>query len=421
MLSLLLSSLFAFADDDGVEWDFGVEGGWHQSFNEDAVGSSPLISLHATWQFADVWGLELKAGRSEAHVADPADGDIEAYDPRIELQYYFHDRSARVRPFLGLAGGMYAYWERNTVLADFGPSIEWNVAPILDLRAGARFRFVGPTTEPDISGAAAAYVDAGLQIHNARSRDMDHDGVLDKVDACPEVPEDMDSFEDTDGCPDADNDKDGLADATDTCPNEAEDMDGFQDTDGCPDLDNDGDGVADTADKCPNDAEDKDAFEDEDGCPDPDNDKDGVVDAEDRCPAEMETMNGFRDKDGCADEIPASIMKFSGRIEGIKFETGKAKLTKSSSTTLDEAVKILEEYPDLRIEVQGHTDDVGDDALNMKLSQERAEAVVAYFTGKGIAADRLVAKGYGETVPEVPNKDSKSRARNRRVEFKLIQ
>ena len=154
MLSLLLSSLFAFADD-GVEWDFGVEGGWHQSFDEEAVGSSSLISLHATWQFADVWGIELKAGRSEAHMAD-VDGDIEAYDPRLELQYYFQDRSERVRPFVGLAGGMYAYWERNTVLADLGPSIEWNVAPILDLRANARFRFVGPNTEPDISGAPAA-------------------------------------------------------------------------------------------------------------------------------------------------------------------------------------------------------------------------------------------------------------------------
>ena len=117
MLSLLLSSLFAFADD-GVEWDVGVEGGWQQSLNEDAVGTSPSISVHATWQFADVWGIELKAGRTEAHVADPADGDIEAFDPRLELQYYFQDRSERVRPFLGLAGGMYAYWERNTVLAD---------------------------------------------------------------------------------------------------------------------------------------------------------------------------------------------------------------------------------------------------------------------------------------------------------------
>ena len=423
MLSLLLSSLFAFAQDD-VEWDFGIEGGWQQSLTEDAVGSSPSISLHATWQFADVWGIELKAGRTEAHAADPFDGDIEAFDPRIELQRYFHDREVKFRPFIGLAGGMYAYWERNTWLADVGPSFKWNVAPILDLRAGLRARVVGATNDPDVADVGTGFavlVDGGLQIHNARARDLDHDGIWGKADACPEVAEDMDQFEDADGCPEDDNDKDGIADTSDKCPNDAEDMDSFEDSDGCPDADNDGDGLADTADKCPGEAEDKDAFEDEDGCPDPDNDGDGVLDADDRCPKDMETMNGFRDKDGCADEVPASILKFSGRIEGIKFETGKAKLTKGSSVVLDQAVKILEEYPDLRIEVQGHTDDVGDDANNMKLSQDRAEAVVAYFTGKGIAADRLVAKGYGETVPEVPNTDKASRARNRRVEFKLIQ
>jgi outer membrane protein OmpA-like peptidoglycan-associated protein len=420
MLTLLLSSLFAHAQD-GVEWDFGIEGGYQASFEDTAIGSSPAVSLHATWQFAEVWGIELKAGRTEAHSPDPFDGDVEAYDPRIELQRYFQNRDEKVRPFIGLAGGVYGYWERTSWLGDIGPSLEINLAPILDFRVGARFRVVGESTEPAVPFGTAVLADAGFQIHNARRHDTDGDGISNKADACPEVPEDMDSFEDTDGCPEDDNDKDGLADANDRCPNEAEDMDSFEDTDGCPDTDNDADGLADTADSCPGDAEDKDAFEDEDGCPDPDNDKDGVLDADDRCPKDMETMNGFRDKDGCADEVPASILKFSGRIEGIKFETGKAKLTKGSSVVLDQAVKILEEYPDLRIEVQGHTDDVGDDAMNMKLSQDRADAVVAYFTGKGIAADRLVAKGYGETVPEVPNKDSKSRARNRRVEFKLIQ
>jgi outer membrane protein OmpA-like peptidoglycan-associated protein len=420
MLSLLLSSLFAYAQDE-VEWDFGIEGGYHISFAEDAVGTSPIVSLHATWQFADVWGLELKAGRTEAHAPDPSDNDIEAYDPRLELQYYFADRDTRVRPFVGLAGGVYGYWERTTWLADVGPSLEINLAPILDFRVGARFRVVGETTEPPVPLGQAVLVDAGFQIHNARQRDLDGDGIVGKADACPEVAEDKDDFEDADGCPEEDNDKDGIADASDRCANEAEDMDSFEDADGCPDPDNDADGLADAADKCPSDAEDKDSFEDEDGCPDPDNDKDGVLDADDKCPSEMETMNGFRDRDGCADEVPAAVAKFSGRIEGIRFETGKATLTKGSSVVLDQAVKLLNEYSDLRLEVQGHTDDVGDDAANMTLSQARAESVVAYFTGKGIAADRLVAKGYGETVPEVPNTDKTSRSRNRRVEFKLLQ
>jgi outer membrane protein OmpA-like peptidoglycan-associated protein len=418
-LSMVIS-LFARAEDDS-EFDFGIEGGYQASLTDTAIGSSPSLSLHATWQFADYWGVELKAGRTEAHAPDPFDGDVEAYDPRLELQYYFADRDMRVRPFVGLAGGVYGYWERTSWLADVGPSLEINLAPILDFRVGARFRVVGASTEPVVDMGEALLVDAGFQIHDARQRDLDGDGIVGKADACPEVPEDMDSFEDADGCPESDNDKDGIADAQDRCANEPEDMDSFEDTDGCPDPDNDGDGLVDTADKCPGDAEDKDAFEDEDGCPDPDNDKDGVLDADDKCPAEMETMNGYKDRDGCADEVPAAVQKFSGRIEGIKFDTGKATLTKGSFVVLDAAVKVLTDYPDVRLEVQGHTDDVGDDKSNMDLSQARTESVVAYFTAKGIAADRLVAKGYGETVPEVPNTDKASRARNRRVEFKLLQ
>jgi len=96
--------------------------------------------------------------------------------------------------------------------------------------------------------------------------DKDHDGVPNKTDTCKEEPEDMDSFEDDNGCPDPDNDADGLMDADDKCPNEAEDKDMFQDTDGCPDPDNDGDGVNDAEDTCENEKEDNQGAKD--GCPD---------------------------------------------------------------------------------------------------------------------------------------------------------
>ncbi len=149
-----------------------------------------------------------------------------------------------------------------------------------------------------------------------RFYDEDGDGIADDVDQCPELPEDLDGFEDADGCPDFDNDNDGVPDDVDACPNDPEDEDGFQDEDGCPDPDNDGDGVPDEQDacpnvagpatgsgrpgcpitdsdgdgvpdgldRCPNEPEDKDGFEDEDGCPDPDNDGDGIPDEEDACP-----------------------------------------------------------------------------------------------------------------------------------------
>lgn len=101
-----------------------------------------------------------------------------------------------------------------------------------------------------------------------------------------------------------DRDGDGMSDVRDQCPDDPEDLDGFEDADGCPDLDNDGDGIADVDDMCPSAAEDRDGFEEEDGCPDPDNDQDGIPDFDDHCPNEPETMNGFDDYDGCPDRTP---------------------------------------------------------------------------------------------------------------------
>lgn len=132
--------------------------------------------------------------------------------------------------------------------------------------------------------------------------DTDGDGVEDSADACPSEAEDMDGWEDEDGCPEEDNDGDGLDDGDDPCPDEAEDMDGFEDEDGCPDTDNDGDGVPDGYDSCPNDPEDMDGDRDEDGCPDNDTDQDGIDDANDECPNEPEDFDGFGDEDGCPEE-----------------------------------------------------------------------------------------------------------------------
>ncbi|HJK92964.1 MAG TPA: OmpA family protein [Polyangiaceae bacterium LLY-WYZ-15_(1-7)] len=132
--------------------------------------------------------------------------------------------------------------------------------------------------------------------------DRDGDGIEDAVDACPTEEEDLDEWEDEDGCPEADNDGDGMLDGDDPCPNRAEDMDGFEDEDGCPDEDNDGDGIRDGFDSCPSDPEDMDGDRDEDGCPDNDTDRDGIEDADDRCPNEPEDADGFGDEDGCPED-----------------------------------------------------------------------------------------------------------------------
>ncbi len=263
--------------------------------------------------------------------------------------------------------------------------------------------------------------------------DTDGDGILDKDDKCPKQPEDMDGFEDEDGCPDADNDGDGILDKADKCPNKAEDKDGFEDEDGCPDADNDGDGILDKADKCPNKAEDKDGFEDEDGCPDADNDGDGIPDAKDKCPNEPETINGNKDEDGCPDKGRSLVRLTEKKIEilqKIYFYFNKAKIKRQSYPVLVQVATILRLHKEIRkVEIQGHTDTMGKADYNMKLSQKRAEAVRKFLVNAGVEPERLIAKGYGLTRPVVTTcskirsrrRRRKCEAKNRRVEFVILE
>jgi OOP family OmpA-OmpF porin len=186
------------------------------------------------------------------------------------------------------------------------------------------------------------------------------------------------------------------------------------------DLDPDHDGILGDKDKCPNEPEDFDGFQDDDGCPDPDNDGDGIADKLDACPNEPETFNGYRDEDGCPDEVPAAIKKFTGVIQGINFKTGSAEVTKDSHAVLDKAVDVLTDYPDVKLEISGHTDNVGKAEFNMELSRKRAESVKAYLVGKGIQADRLTAVGLGMDKPIDSNATMAGRANNRRTEFALV-
>jgi outer membrane protein OmpA-like peptidoglycan-associated protein len=250
--------------------------------------------------------------------------------------------------------------------------------------------------------------------------DNDRDGIPDTEDQCMHDPEDFDEWEDEDGCPDLDNDSDGWPDVDDRCPNNAEDLDGYQDRDGCPEGDNDGDGIADFDDQCPNHPEDFDGFEDADGCPDEDNDGDRILDYEDECPNEPEIINGISDEDGCPDEIPEEIKRFTGVIHGIYFKTDSDVLKLSSLPLLDEAAKVLIEFPIIRLEVGGHTDSDGGDDYNLDLSARRAGAVVNYLIGQGVQAERLEWRGYGEDRPIHPNDTDDQKEANRRVEFRIL-
>ena len=248
--------------------------------------------------------------------------------------------------------------------------------------------------------------------------DRDGDGIKDNVDKCPDDPEDKDGFEDEDGCPDLDNDKDGIPDKTDKCPNDPEDKDGFQDEDGCPDPDNDGDGLFDKVDQCPNDPEDKDGFEDADGCPDPDNDKDGFLDKDDKCPNEPGVA-----PDGCPRKYNLVVVT-EKKIElkqTVFFDFNKATIKSVSFALLNDVGQAMADNPKIKVEIGGHTDSIGNDAFNLKLSQQRAESVRTYLIKRGIDSNRMVPKGYGENVPIADNRTEAGRSQNRRVEFVITE
>jgi OOP family OmpA-OmpF porin len=134
-----------------------------------------------------------------------------------------------------------------------------------------------------------------------RKHDEDADGIDDDDDRCRSLAEDVDGFEDGDGCPDFDNDGDGVGDAEDRCPHALEDRDHFADEDGCPDPDDDADGIADTSDACPREAGPANTDAKSNGCQPRDQDRDGVIDLRDRCPTRREDRDGFEDDDGCPD------------------------------------------------------------------------------------------------------------------------
>jgi len=232
------------------------------------------------------------------------------------------------------------------------------------------------------------------------------------------VIEDRDGFEDSDGCPELDNDADGIADTSDLCPKFTEDLDGFEDNDGCPDNDNDNDAIVDSKDSCPDNAEDFDGFKDGDGCPDYDNDNDGIPDSTDKCPSLSETFNNFNDDDGCPDTVKKeSSLPQQQILKDVQYRNNGPELTFSSYQYIEPIIRQMKLFPELEIEIRGHTDTLGNYSKNMKLSQMRAESVRQYLISKGIDSKRIRAVGFGATVPIADNRTASGRAQNRRIEI----
>ncbi|HEU4407199.1 MAG TPA: OmpA family protein [Polyangiaceae bacterium] len=222
-----------------------------------------------------------------------------------------------------------------------------------------------------------------------------------------------------------DRDGDGFPDAIDACPDAAEDHKEPKPNDGCPqESDRDGDGIPDREDKCPDVPEDRDGIDDADGCPEDDFDQDGVPDVKDDCPREPGKPSGKKGANGC----PEFIRKIEGSneiqiLKKIEFDTGKATIKPVSFPILEEVISLLRINTNIRkVSIEGHTDSRGAYQMNKDLSASRAESVRRYIIDKGkIESDRLTSEGFGPDKPIASNDTDIGRARNRRVEFRILE
>jgi len=334
-------------------------------------------------------GVEAEFSALPARYAPGGSAFIYGFRGSAILQLPFY----RVVPFLLGGYGLMGVSSAQSVagkdidpMGHYGIGVKYFVNRWLALRLDIR-HLIGAQAALQVDGTSHLQMLLGLSVTLGRAKprpqpaavdpDRDRDGFLNDVDQCPDEPGIAPH-----GCPDRDSDGDGFLDSVDACPTVP--------------------GVA------------------PDGCPLRDTDGDGILDKDDRCVNEPETRNGFEDADGCPDELPAKVVKFTGVIRGIFFDFNKDTIRKQSTKTLNEAAKIFNEYPELRVEISGHTDNVGKDDYNKDLSRRRAEAVKRFLVDKGVKPERITTRGAGPDEPVADNASAGGRAKNRRIEFKIM-
>jgi outer membrane protein OmpA-like peptidoglycan-associated protein len=459
---------FWFTPNYGLELDVGLSAGPTSATDHGYLAIAPSLNFVANPLKNPLTGLKQKDtdGDGLPDTPNPMEGKASPVQPLLSAGLGTMVKQVDGN---GVKGADWAH-TRIEALVSVGTGFIVPIVGPLEFRTDVRM-LVTAAREDDRYGSP--FVDflftAGLQARIGVAKDLDKDKIPDKSDICPTEPEDMDGFEDSDGCPEADNDADGVPDASDACPNDPEDIDTFEDEDGCPDLDNDADGVPDLEDTCPLEAGgpetqgcpdgDADGIADKDdrcptapgeaefqGCPD--TDSDGLPDPDDECPdvagdaASFGCPDGDGDlvpdyRDACptkkaqegidplrSDGCPARVYVAKGAIkitETVYFDSGKSTIQRRSYGLLDDVAAVFLKYAEIKsVQVEGHTDSQGNDASNLTLSQGRAQAVVDYLVAKGVSADRLVAKGFGETAPIADNATSAGRAANRRVAFTIL-
>jgi len=323
----------------------------------------------------------------------------------------FSDAS-KIAPFLtaGIGGGMYN--DKFGAFAPAGVGIQFNFASITYLFVQAQYKFT--LTEKVLGDNLFYSIGFAQNIGKEKilppppppvpvveaPKDRDGDGVIDDNDKCPDVA----GLAALQGCPDRDGD--GITDADDKCP----DVKGLAKYNGCPIPDTDKDGVNDEEDKCITVA----GVARYQGCPIPDTDKDGVNDEEDKCINEAGPASNF----GCPVIAQVVIDKINYAAKNIFFATGSAKLLPKSFKSLNEVAKIMADDASLKLDIDGHTDNVGTAEKNQTLSESRAASVKAYLQSKGVDESRITSVGHGLDMPIADNKTAAGRAKNRRVEMK---
>jgi outer membrane protein OmpA-like peptidoglycan-associated protein/opacity protein-like surface antigen len=434
------------------DWEFGPYAGfgWLDDYDILHPKGDAIFGLRAGYFFTPRWSLEGSWQRLSTDT-DLSAGSNESFDltsGRLNLLLNFRPGES-VRPFVTAGVGIEKadagqLGDSTDTGWNAGGGVRWYLSHSFALRLDGRYVWTNVGDRIDQSqGNIEATLGAAWSLGGGSPSDADRDGVTDRQDKCPGTP--VGAKVDSAGCP-VDSDHDGVADGIDQCP--ATPGGWPVDARGCP-LDGDRDGVADGEDACPNspagakvdargcttDEDDDGVFDGLDRCPATprgarvdaygcpiDSDHDGVPDGIDTCP---DTKHGARvDAQGC-EIVSKSAPLFTQDkktlvLEGVNFETNSATLTPDSVTVLETVAVSLKDWPEVRVEIGGHTDSSGADAYNLELSRRRAESVKAYLAAKGIDESRLKTRGYGETRPIAENRTREGRARNRRVELTRV-
>ncbi|MEM9374297.1 MAG: OmpA family protein [Planctomycetota bacterium] len=397
---------------------------------ENAMGESELPpgfggALGIDWQFSVPWALELIGGAEyylESFPDSDDSGEIHGWvgvGPRYRFidnqEGYANEEGGDIdgTAWAALHVG-YHNFDGNQLGFDIGGGYEWSVVRPLQIGLWIRGTLLVLGDRDELDVLVTGGVNFSLElVGGAEALDSDGDGLSDEREIAEHGTDPRNPDTDGDGL------NDGLEVRTDTDPtnpdtdgDEARDGDEDQNRDGVPDdneadprnPDTDGGGVPDGFELTHN-MNVRDPADD-------DSDRDGVYEHIDRCP---NTPEGEEvDATGCI------VMRAQITLDGIQFAFDSAEILPASERTLRRGLQILLDNPDVRVEVGGHTDNVGNRSYNMRLSRQRAESVRRWLTENGIERNRMTVRGYGPTRPVASNDTEQGQAQNRRIEFTRI-